>query len=123
MDSETLPRAYGRLSTGAVGKFDAPWSPVSVSPGRGNFHQEKPPPMSPLALTDEQLSAVMTAAAPLAPDQREPFLIAVAERLRAVPIGDGSIHRVVRDTQREFFDPADFTQNPRAARSERRRRP
>jgi hypothetical protein len=38
-------------------------------------------------------------------DLREPFLIAVARRLRDVPIGDGSLRRICRDLQREFFDP------------------
>ena len=61
--------------------------------------------MPPLALTNSQLDAVMTTAAPLSPDQRGPFLLAVAERLRGVPIGDGSVARVCRELQREFFDP------------------
>ena len=44
--------------------------------------------MSPIALSDEQLTAVMAAAAPLAPADRGPFLEAVAASLRRPRLDD-----------------------------------
>jgi hypothetical protein len=29
--------------------------------------------------------------------------------LRGVPVGDGSVHRIIREVQREFFDPPDLS--------------
>jgi hypothetical protein len=63
--------------------------------------------MSPIALSDEQLSAILAAAQPLPPDLRSPFLAAVAHALHGIPIGDGAVHRVIREVQKEFFDPPD----------------
>jgi hypothetical protein len=60
----------------------------------------------PISLTDEQLHAVMRAAAPLLPSDRGPFLEEVARELAALPdIGDGALHRVVATVQRRHFDP------------------
>jgi hypothetical protein len=56
--------------------------------------------MSPIALTDSQLSAVMTAAAPLAPGDRGPFLEAVVAALEGREVGDGLLHRVIAEVQR-----------------------
>ena len=72
----------------------------------------------PIALSDEQMDAVMAAARPLAPDLRSPFLAAVAHALRGVPVGDGSVHRIICDVQKEFFDPPDLSHGaPRWSRS------
>jgi hypothetical protein len=61
--------------------------------------------MSPIALTDSQLDAVMAAAAPLAPGDRSAFLQDLAVALRDHPeIGDGLLHRVVADVQRRHWD-------------------
>jgi hypothetical protein len=51
----------------------------------------------------------MRAAGPLPPDLRAPFLAAVAHALRDVPIGDGSLHRVVIEVQRQFWHPPDLS--------------
>jgi hypothetical protein len=60
----------------------------------------------PIALTDEQLSAVMAAAQPLAPADRSAFLEDVAAALTALPIvGDGAVNRVVREVQSRYFRP------------------
>jgi hypothetical protein len=60
--------------------------------------------MLPLSLSDEQMDAVMRAAAPLHPVDRGPFLERVAERLRGVEVvGDGLVSRIAREVQREFF--------------------
>jgi hypothetical protein len=60
----------------------------------------------PLALTDEQLSAIMAAAEPLAPADRSAFLEDVAAALAALPVvGDGAVNRVVREAQSKYFRP------------------
>jgi hypothetical protein len=65
--------------------------------------------MPPLALTDEQMNAVMRGAAPLRPQDRDAYLRQVAEQLRGQePLGDGLVGRVVRDVQRRFWDPPQF---------------
>jgi hypothetical protein len=60
---------------------------------------------SPIKLTDCQIEVIMTAAAPLAPADRSPFLEAVAAGLRDREIGDGLVHRVIAEAQRKFFAP------------------
>lgn len=64
--------------------------------------------MPPLRLTDSEMDAVFDAARPLAPDLRDPFLRAVAHALQqdcAGEVGPGSVARVCREVQREFFAP------------------
>ena len=61
--------------------------------------------MGPIRLTDEQLSAVLAAARPLAPADRDSFLQAVAEALRDRPVGDGTVYRIIAGVQHRFFDP------------------
>jgi hypothetical protein len=65
--------------------------------------------MSPLSLSDDQMDAVMRAAAPLHPADRSLFLQRIAERLRGVEVlGDGLVARIAREVQREFFRPPDL---------------
>jgi hypothetical protein len=78
------------------------------------------PSPRPLSLSDEQLSALLRAAGPLPPDLRSPFLAAVAHALRDVPIGDGSVHRIVREVQREFFRAPDLSRGRTEPRSRRK---
>jgi hypothetical protein len=62
--------------------------------------------MPPIALSDEQLAAVMTAAEPLALADRAAFLEDVAAALAVLPIlGNGAVSRVVRETQSRYFHP------------------
>jgi len=64
-----------------------------------------------LKLTDSELDAVFSAARPLDPDLRDPFPQAVANALMAdcsSEIGPGTVARVCREMQRQFFDPPDF---------------
>ena len=61
--------------------------------------------MPPLALSDEQIDALVRAAAPLPPRLRKPFLEDVARALQGRELGDGVIHRVVVEIQRRYWDP------------------
>jgi hypothetical protein len=74
----------------------------------------------PIRLTNEQLDAVLRAAAPLAPDRRQAFIAQVTTALQSVPVvGPGNLHRVIAETQREHFDPprfADALSTPRWSR-------
>jgi hypothetical protein len=73
--------------------------------------------MSPIALTDDQMDAVLRAAAPLAPHDRGPFLEVLPQALQAQrEIGDGTVHRAIAETQKQFFTPpqlAGFNVSPR----------
>jgi hypothetical protein len=63
-------------------------------------------PTMPISLTDIQLDAVLRAAAPLLPQDRSPFLEALAHALQGQPLlGDGVIHRTIAETQKRFFTP------------------
>jgi hypothetical protein len=63
--------------------------------------------MKPLALTDAQMDAVLAAAAPLLPCDRDAFLRALADALRNEPgeLGDGAVHRAIRHVIRPFWRP------------------
>jgi hypothetical protein len=65
---------------------------------------------NPVRLTDDELSAVMLACQPLAPEARDGFLEAVAASLQTCgEVGPGSVHRAIVVAQREFFDPPEFS--------------
>jgi hypothetical protein len=64
----------------------------------------------PIALSDEQMSALLAASHPLPPASRAAFLEACARELSQLPVvGDGTLHRVVMATQRLYFDPPDLS--------------
>jgi hypothetical protein len=63
-------------------------------------------PMTPLALSDAEMEALLAAARPLSRERRDAFLRAVAADLgRAPERGPGVLHRIIRAVQRQFFDP------------------
>jgi hypothetical protein len=65
--------------------------------------------MPPLALTDDELDAIMRAAAPLQPHQRDGFLQDIAVALAALPmLGPGVVHRAIAEVQRKHFDAPDL---------------
>ena len=68
----------------------------------------------PLSLSDDELSAVLAACQPLAPDMRNAFLQEMATALAGVPVlGPGAVHGVIVATQRRFFEPpADTGRGP-----------
>lgn len=61
---------------------------------------------TPVPLTDDQLDAIMTHAAPLQPDDRRPFVEAVTKALAGVEPGPGAIQRACAAPQRVFLDRA-----------------
>jgi hypothetical protein len=66
--------------------------------------------MPPLKLSDDELDAIMTAAAPLHPSRRDAFLQAVAHELKGcAEIGPGSVHRAVASVQRQYWDAPDLS--------------
>jgi len=59
----------------------------------------------PIKLTDDELSAVMRAARPIAVDRRDEFLQRVASNLQdCVEIGPGSVHRAIAEAQKKLMD-------------------
>jgi hypothetical protein len=57
----------------------------------------------PLSLTDAEYDAVMQAAAPIHPRQRDAFLKALAVELERHPVvGPGLVHRCAAELQRRF---------------------
>src|SRR5215470_17051573 len=62
--------------------------------------------MPPLRLSDDELDAVMLAARPLRPHDRDSFLQEVATALAGCSeIGPGTVAKACRAAQRKFFDP------------------
>jgi hypothetical protein len=58
----------------------------------------------PISLTDSELTAVMDACRPLAPQARDRFLRAVAEAIVALPErGDGAVHRAIASVWQQHF--------------------
>ena len=58
-----------------------------------------------LSLSDEELDAVMRAAFPLQPRDRDAFLKDVANALQGHELGPGLLHRIVCEVQRRYWDP------------------
>jgi limonene-1,2-epoxide hydrolase len=63
----------------------------------------------PISLTDAELTAIMDAARPLQPRDRDRFLRQIAEALVSMPVrGPGNVHRAIRAVWREYFDVPDL---------------
>jgi hypothetical protein len=67
--------------------------------------------VKPLALSDQELDAVMRAASPLPVHARDGFLQHVANELARCngEIGPGTVFRVIRDVQRIYFHAPDLS--------------
>ena len=65
----------------------------------------------PLALSDDQMDAVLLAAGPLDPDLRSDFLRDVAAALRGCELGDGAVARVCAGVQRRYLVPPNFSRS------------
>jgi hypothetical protein len=75
---------------------------------------DKSEPSSPLSFSDDQLTQIFRAAAPLTPAERVAFLEDLASTLREAPhLGDGQLYRTIRDVQRRHFDPPAFDRGVR----------
>jgi hypothetical protein len=62
----------------------------------------------PVAFSDQQLDAIMRAARPLQPFERSAFLVAISVLYQGrSEIGDGELHRSIRELQRLHFRPPD----------------
>jgi hypothetical protein len=60
----------------------------------------------PVPLTDQQIDQILLAARPLARRDRDAFLRAVVDALpNGGTPGDGDLFRILRETQRRFWDP------------------
>jgi hypothetical protein len=60
---------------------------------------------SPVRLSDDELTAVMRAAQPIAIDQRDAFLRRVASELaRCDEVGPGVVYRICTAAQKELMD-------------------
>ena len=63
-------------------------------------------------LTSDQVDAVLRAARPLPPTSHAAFLEDVSTALAELDdLGDGVVHRVVRDVQRRHWDPPNLSHN------------
>ena len=66
--------------------------------------------MEPIALSDDELGAVLAAARPIPVDRRDSFLKAVTDALAGQsPIGPGTVHRAIVEAQRRHWDPPDLS--------------
>jgi hypothetical protein len=73
---------------------------------------------SPISLTDSELTAIMDACRPLAPQARDRFLRQVANAIVALPErGDGAVHRAIRSVWRENYDAPDLRINESRSRA------
>jgi len=65
----------------------------------------------PLALSDEQLDAILLGAKPLRPHDRDLFLREVVDALAngGGPVGDGDVNRAIRAAQKRYFDPPELS--------------
>jgi hypothetical protein len=65
--------------------------------------------VKPIALSEQQMSAIFAASHPIAPHLRSAFLKHVANELAQAPeLGDGLLHRTIMRVQRVYFDPPDL---------------
>jgi hypothetical protein len=64
------------------------------------------PAAQPLRLTDEQITCIMQLSRPLLPDQRVVFVELLVSKLNGhCEVGDGQLHRLCAEIQRQLFDP------------------
>src|SRR5262245_29220476 len=97
-----------RTQTEKRNPTDRPWGEVIRGSKRASIacavaycNRQWLPPMPPLSLSDDELTAIMTACQPLAPDRRVAFLEDVARALATYPvIGPGHVHRAIVTAQR-----------------------
>jgi hypothetical protein len=60
----------------------------------------------PLALSDSEITTIMSAARPLQPSDRQDFLEAVATALQGRQLGDGVVFATCRELQKRYLMPS-----------------
>jgi hypothetical protein len=71
----------------------------------------------PMQLNDAEMDLLHRLALPIAPARRSEFLAAVALELEtAGGVGEGAVHRVARQLQRQFWEPPQFSADASAPR-------
>lgn len=74
----------------------------------------------PLSISDRQLDAIFAACQPLAPLERSALLAALSHRLRGYrDVGDGELHRLIRELLHEIWKPPAVKQGPMLHRQDR----
>jgi hypothetical protein len=69
----------------------------------------------PIALSDDELSAIMNAARPLRPRDRDNFLRQIAQVIADLPErGPGSVYRAIARVWRQHFDAPDLRAESRS---------
>jgi hypothetical protein len=69
--------------------------------------------MRPLALSDDQMTAIMRCAEPLAPSARASFLVDVADALQGRELGDGLVGRVCAEVAAALLERAGLVRGDR----------
>ena len=68
--------------------------------------------LSPIALTDAEITSIMRMARPLQPDDRVRFVELVAAKLRGRrELGEGTVWRTCVEIQRQLFRPPDLARS------------
>ena len=66
-------------------------------------------------LSEDQVDAILQAARPLPPADREAFFQDVTDALADLDdLGDGVVYRVTRDVQRKYWNPPAINHAPRS---------
>jgi hypothetical protein len=66
----------------------------------------------PIALSEDQMLALLAASYPLPPAARSAFLEACAREIANLPeLGDGVLHRTIVRVQRIYFDAPDLARS------------
>jgi hypothetical protein len=71
----------------------------------------------PIKLSDDELSAVMRAARPIAVERRDAFLVDVAQALSGhAVLRPGVVGRTCAEVQKRYFDPPDTSEPGRTSK-------
>jgi len=97
--------ANARVPTPLLGTFNGCVKIDETTPlEKGTSHKIYAPNVG--LIQDDEMTLITDAARPLAVKDRDPFLHALAAELAKYPaVGPGLIHRLIRETQKQFFDP------------------
>jgi hypothetical protein len=101
---ESAGKKLRELSHGSGGR-SVPWDARTGAADRSPSAPIRPM-LFGVGWSDAQIGAIFDAARPLPRHLRPEFLRELAAALSSIPSpGDGDIHRVIKTTQKRFFDP------------------